>query len=252
LCSAIRRVWIFECNEKNLWKLCELAPQLTYLKTWLRPSSTLNYYLTATPVRINPSTYLTELYIKVIDIQSFNDVRLLVGHCQASLRRITLDLGGDLMTDGRKLEALLVPYTSLENISFISQFSKKQINISDLLYSFQSEWWLDNRRPSVLIHETDFDVILAVSIPCSFSNILKYFQFSTDVRSWHLNKGKFDSLLTGCMKTNKICFSSKQPISLEFLQFAARIFYCQKQILACNYWGLMFEQVTISYWISKK
>jgi hypothetical protein len=241
-CSAIRGIWILECDERNLWKLCHLAPELTYLKIWLRSSSTLNYSLAATPARITPPTRLTELDIKVIDLQSFKDVRLLIGHCQAFLRRITLDLGRDLMIDGRNLEALLTSCKSLEDLSFISRFSKKQSNISNLLCSFQSEWWLDTRRPSVLIHKANVDNILVVSLPCSFSNILKHFQFSSDLNSWHLNKGKLDSLLIGSLKTNKICFSSKQPISLDFLQCAARIFYSQKQILACQFWGLMFEQ----------
>jgi hypothetical protein len=241
-CSAIRRVWIFECDEQKLWKLCHLAPELTYLKVWLRPSNTLNHNLGTTPEGINPPAHLIELYIKVTDMQSFKDIKLLIGRCQGSIRRITLDLGEDLMIDGRKLETLLAPYTSLEDISFISQFSKKQITISDLLSSFQSEWWLDTRRSPVLIHETHFNHILAISIPCPFSNLLKNFQFSSDLRSWHLNKGKLDSLLIGSIKTNKICLSSKQPISLEFLKFAARIFYSGKQMLECNFWGLMFEE----------
>jgi hypothetical protein len=208
----------------------------------LRSSRALNYSLALKPSPTTPPTRLTELYIKVIDLQSFKDVKLLIGHCQASLKRITLDLGRDLMIDGRKLEALLTSCTSLEDISFISQFSKKQMNISELLCSFQSEWWLATQRPSVLIHETVFDHILAVSIPCSFSNILKYFQFSSDLNSWHLNKGKLNSLLIGSLRTNRICVSSKQPISLDFLQFTARIFCSQKQILACHFWGLMFEE----------
>ncbi len=241
-CSAIRRVWIFECDERSLWKLCHLAPELTYLKVWLRPSNTLNYNLGTMSERITQPAHLIELYIKVADMQSFKDIKLLISRCQGSIRRITIDLGGDLMIDGRKLEALLAPYTSLEDVSFISQFSKKQIIISDLLSSFQSEWWLDTRRSPILIHETHSNHILVISIPCPFSNVLKDFQFSSDLRSWHLNKGKLDSLLIGSIKTNKICFSSKQPISLEFLKFAARIFYSRKQMLECNFWGLMFEQ----------
>lgn len=241
-CSAIRRINMSGYGDENLQTLCGLAPEMTYLKIRFRLSSVHNPRLTSTPNRNHSQTQLTDLYIKVIDRRNLQNARLLIEHCQRSLKRIELDLGEDLIDDGQTLEALLTSCTSLENFSFISQFSKKKRNISDIIFSFQSEWWLDTQRPSILIHEINLDRILAVSIPCSFSNILKDIPFSTDFRSWHLNKGKLDSILIGGLKTNQICFSSKQPISLDFLRFAARIFESRKQILACRRWGLMSEQ----------
>jgi len=147
------------------------------------------------------------------------------------------------MIDGRKLEALLASCIHLENFSFISQCEKKNVDVSDLLRSFKSEFWLDIRRLPVLIHYTDFGHILIVSMPCSFSNISKDFHFSSNLRRWHLNKGKFDSPLIRFMKpTSNLYFSNEQPISLEFLQLAGHIFCSRKQMLECNDWGLMFEQ----------
>jgi hypothetical protein len=233
---------MLECNEKSLWKLCGLAPELIYLKVWLRHSSRFNNYPIATLVRSTQPTQLIELYIKVTGSQSFTDISLLINHFQGSLKRITLDLEQSLMIDGTKLEALLAPCTFLEDVSFISEFSKKQINISNLVRSFQSQWWLDAQRPPVLLHETDFDRILAMSIPCSFSNILKNVQFSSDLNSWHLNRGTFESLINCSIKTKMIDLSGKQPITLDFLRFVGRIFHSRKLTLACRRWGLMFEQ----------
>ncbi len=241
-CSAIRRVWMLECNEESLWKLCGLAPELIYLKVWLRHSSRFNNYPMATLVRSTQPTQLIELYIKITDSQSVPDINLLINHFQGSLKRITLDLEQDLMIDGTKLEALLASCTFLEDISFISEFSKEKINISDLLRSFQSEWWLNTQRSPVLIHETNFDRILAMSIPCSFSNVLKNVPFSSDFNSWHLNRGIFESLMNYSIKTKMIYLSDKQPITLDFLRFVGRIFHSRKLTLACRRWGLMFEE----------
>jgi hypothetical protein len=185
--------------------------------------------------------HLVELHIEVIDLQSFEEIRVCISHSRASLKQLTLNLGRDLLIDGKNLEILFASCTSLEHFSFISQSSKTQMNVSDLLHSFQSKWWLDPQRPPVLIHETDKDPILIASIPCSFSNLFTNFQFSSDPDSWHLNKEKLDSQLLRFTNTRKICFSNKQPISLDFLHFAARIFSSQKQILECNRWGLLLE-----------
>ena len=230
-----------ECDEESILKLYALAPELTYLKVWLCSPRTRAYRPIPTPTRIVPPTHLVELHVNVINVESFENVKLFIKYSQAPLRQLTLNLGQDLMVDGKNLEALLTPYTLLENFSFMSQFAKKQVNIPDLLRSFQSEWWLDTQRPPVLIHETDFKDILIASVPCSFTNIFKSFQFSSDLRSWHLNKETLDSRLIYFTRTRKISFSSKQLLSLGFLQFAGRIFCSQKQILECNQWGLISE-----------
>ena len=240
-CSAIRRVTIFGCDEENILKLYALAPELTYLKVWLRSSRIPTYHSTPVRAQITPLTHLVELNINVIDLKSFENVKLFINHSQISLRQLTLNLGQDLMIDGKALEKLLVSHTSLENFSFICQLSKEKVNVPDLLQTFQSEWWLNTQRPPVLIHETDFDAILITSIPCSFSNVFENFQFSSDLRSWHFNKENLDSRLIRFTKLRKICLSNKQPINLEFLQFFAHTFCSEKQILECNRWGLIFE-----------
>ena len=251
-CSAIRRVTILGCNEENISNLYALAPELTYLKVWLRSSRTSAYHSTPVIAQFIPLTHLVELNINVIDLKSFEKMKLFINHSQTSFRQLTLNLGQDLMIDGKDLEKLLVSHTSLKNFSFISQLSKEKVNVSDLLQTFQSEWWLNTQRPPVLIHETDFDAILVASIPCSFSNIFENFQFSSNLHSWHFNKENLDSRLIRFTKIRKICLSNKQPINLEFLQLFAATFCSEKQILECNRWGLiseheLFKQVSFFY-----
>lgn len=81
-----------------------------------------------------------------------------------------------------------------------------------------------------------------MSMPCSFSSVLKNVQFSSDFHSWYLNKGTLESLMNGSIQTKMIFLSGKQPITLDFLRFIGRIFYSRKSILACKRWSLMFEE----------
>ena len=232
-CSAIQRLWIDRCSGSNLANICELAPELRYLKLGLRSS------------RENPVVsliYLEELDVKVVDLQALNYARQLIYQCRDSLRRICLNFGNNLRIDGNILESLLSPLNAIETIAFISRFPMGKITMSNLLSSFQSQWWMDPQRPSVLIHQVNFDDALVVSIPSSFPRVLKGFRFSTDLRSWRVNRGTFQSLINGGIGVKNLFFATTQPISLEFLRFIGRIFHSPKQIVECRYWGLTFEQ----------
>lgn len=240
--SAIRRLWIYECNERDLWKICAFAPALIYLRVWVRSSSTDSHFSLVPSTNSPFLPHLDELYVKIVNIRSLNDAKQIIERCQGSLRRISLDFGENLRIDGNILQELLMPLTSLQTISFISRLQMEKIEIPRLLSSFQSQWWLDAQRPPVLIHHTNTKETLIVSIPSSFVRVLKNFHFSTDLHSWHFNKGTLDTFTNGVIGVNNIYFSTKQPISLEFLQFARGVFHSPRQIIACRYWGLAFEQ----------
>ena len=239
---AVRRLWICECNERDLWKICAYVPGLTYLRFWLRSSSTSEHFSLVPTTNIPFLTHLDELYAKVVDLRSLNDAKQMIHRCQRTLRRISLDFGEDLIINGSVLEALLMPLTVLQTISFISRFEMKSINFANLFSSFQSQWWLDAQRPPVLIHQGNTNQFLVLSIPSSCPRILKDFHFSTDLRSWHFNKGTTDSFTNGEIQVNHIYFFTKQSITPEFLKFTAGIFHSPRQTFDCRYWGLTFEQ----------
>ncbi|UJR19867.1 hypothetical protein I4U23_023000 [Adineta vaga] len=243
-CLSIHRLWIYSCYNEKLTLLQDLAPKMIYLNI------EYNYvYVTRSNSSV-PSTYtlranslnLTELSIKLNDFEFFAGVQLLVNYYQSSLRRLTFDLRQELLIDGQKLETCVACCNHLENFSFIIQCHNNSVNMIELLHSFQTEWWLDHRRSPVLIHSTKRGNILIASMPCSFLNISKNFQFSTILSRWYLNKDKFNSPLIRFLKTNYLCFSNEQEIDLEYLLFIARIFYSQKQMIECTYWGLMSEE----------
>lgn len=238
-CAAIQRLWIDDCSEMNLVNICELTPELRYLKLWLRSSPRIQYNPVDSMMKNVLLNYLEELDVKVGDSPALNCVRGLIYQCRDSLRRISLDFGDRLMIDGTILEGLLSPLSAIETISFISRFSMGKVTMSDLLSSFQSQWWLDPQRPSVLIHQVNFDDALVVSVPSSYPRILKDFRFSTDLRSWRLNRG---TCTNGGIGVKNLFFATRQPITLEFLRFIHQIFQSPKQILEFRYWGLTFEQ----------
>lgn len=66
-------------------------------------------------------------------------------HCQTTDRSMSSVTAANHSWFRRTLQTLLSSVTSLEVVSFISQFPMEQMNISNALCSFQSKWWLNTR-----------------------------------------------------------------------------------------------------------
>ncbi|CAF3890111.1 unnamed protein product [Rotaria sordida] len=59
----------------------------------------------------------------------------------------------------------------------------------ELLQQFQSDWWLNDRQPSILIqHNLDGQIFIG-TMPCVHPVSMK---FSTDLNKWLINKGNLD------------------------------------------------------------
>jgi hypothetical protein len=245
-CTAIKRVLTSGCNDDQLSRLCAYAPNLTYLRIgYLNQGKNENFGdIIMTDLTIMP-TYLTELHITGNEDRRFDRIEEVVERYQSSLERLTLNIGSCEVIDGRRLEKLLEPCLHLKKFSFINQCENEHIDMIDLLHSFQSDWWLDARRPPVLVQRDAIDYILIASMPCSLSI---YHYSLCDLKEWYLSKEKLDSSLIRFTKADELYFQNTSSVNLDFLYFIGRAFCSRSQCLTFTYWGLMsehtlFEQV---------
>jgi hypothetical protein len=149
------------------------------------------------------------------------------------------------------LEELLRLCRHLKKLSFFIQTDwTVQTGIVEQLGQFQNEWWLDERRPPVLVHRNRENAFIFASIPCTCGP--RSIQLPVDPKMWLLNKGHVDSSLFYFTKIRQIEFSnsSQQPVTLEFLCFISRIFRSGIEYLTFDYWGFsspqtLFKQVSL-------
>ncbi|CAF1172582.1 unnamed protein product, partial [Rotaria sordida] len=202
-CPAMVRLSADVCTENDLLCLCILAPNLIGLKIKrLRPSHILSNYSTLAALIPRP-THLTKLDIICTDDDDDDDddlddsyripFEILIKSYQSSLEQLTLIVHtNNFLLNGRHLEALVKPCQRLQKLQFVIKYQSREIIIADQLKQFQSDWWLDDRQPPVLILQDDYDHICISSMPCTYPMSLR---LSPNLKVWRLNKGQLDSPL---------------------------------------------------------
>ncbi|CAF3670682.1 unnamed protein product [Rotaria sp. Silwood1] len=180
----------------NILRLCKMLPLDEANKLSLFSS---NYWLTedqqVRKIYVLFEILFTQLHIKVNDVDNpyVNSIAKLITSYQSSLEHVTLiTRTSQLMFDGRCLETLFRPCQRLKKLIFLFEYTNKEINILEQLHQFQSDWWLNDRQPPVLIQRDSDGQIFIGSMPCIYPVSLK---FSTDLKKWSLNKGNLDPWL---------------------------------------------------------
>jgi hypothetical protein len=196
--------------------------------------------------------YLTRLHIGFEEYDTdFMALRWLIDSCHSTLQDFQLTSDCSSPVNGRFLEELLYPCRYLRKLSFFIQTDwRVETGIVEQLCQFQSEWWLDECRPPVLVHRNGENAFIFASIPCTCWPYS--IQLPVDPKMWLLNKGHVDSPQFYFTKIRHTEFSnsSQQPVTLDFLSFISRIFRSGIEHLIFDYWGFslphtLFKQVSL-------
>ncbi|CAF1463855.1 unnamed protein product, partial [Adineta steineri] len=125
---------------------------------------------------------------------------------------------------------------------FFIVYQNVVIDVNACQYSFQSEWWLDIRRPVVYIQHNNTGNTIIASMPCHFS-----FAFKNNLYNWYFNKENQNSPHIRFTNINEIDITnnSNQLISLEYLYDIDRKFSSSNQCLRFDFCNL--ELVDIIY-----
>ena len=172
----------------------------------------------------------------------FDFMEHLINSCKTSIKKITLGFSCRRRIDGHRLETIFKTCEQLQKLAFFFKYDCKEYgDIRECQHSFQSEWWLDARRPPVYIQRHKNHCIMA-SVPC-----LHPFSFENDLYNWCLNKGDQNSPLVCFNNINNIHFINDihQSISLEYLYFVDRVFPSSNQTLRFEFCDLQSVDVLL-------
>ena len=243
------RLSINSCSEQALLPLCTLAPNLTYLKIkqLVSVDDCLNFNSILHP--IPQSSSLKQLHI-VSTTNRLNNIHLigqLIDCYQYSLEHLTLEISLNNRPCGYYLQSILEPCRYLKKFKFAFNYYQEEAEDIDALHEFQSDWWLDSRRPPVLIFCSNHSETWIVSMPCYLDD---YIWFPIDPKDWLVNKGQIDSSNICFTKQKSIRFSNsnRQLITHDLLHIIGHVFRALKQELSIPHWGfvspdLIIEQV---------
>jgi hypothetical protein len=191
------------------------------------------------------TTRLVTLNITTHKTFNYYSIEQLIKSCKTSLKNIILNVHSIHSIDGYRLEEVFKSCEQLKNFVFLFELNNKKININDCQRSFQSEWWLDARRPAVYIQDNDVDGIIITSMPCQY-----LFTFKNHLSNWYFNKGDQNSSFNRFNNINNIHFTNNvyQPISLEYLYSIDRIFTSSNQSLCFDFCDLKSVKI-LSYMV---
>jgi hypothetical protein len=249
-CPAIERLSVYVWDAQDWICLCGRTPNLTHLQIIyeepVNPSVTVNPTIFTT--LISGPSHLTDVHINFGYNQvSLESIHWLISHCQSSLKQFTLSSSDSNQIGGKYLEILLQSCRQLTKIAFDIEFDSDDINMTEILPQFQTDWWLDACRPPVFLHHNSDDRIFIVTMPCTS---LKYVTLGADPTMWLLNKGQLDSSLIYFSKVASINIlnNNQQPITRDLLRFIGHIFRSSYQCLKFTFWGfdrpqILYEQV---------
>jgi len=114
---------------------------------------------------------------------SFILLKQIINICKTSIKKLMLSVHCDEPIDGHHLEEIFKPCEKLEKLVFLFKYNHKKVDIDDCRLSFESEWWLDARRPPVYIQHNEIGGTVIASIPSHYS-----FIFKNDLYNWYVNK----------------------------------------------------------------
>jgi len=248
------RLSIKRCSEQDVLCLCALAPNLNSLRIHDFSSDdgdddSNDANFNAILALINRSVHLTKLHItsNVHDVVNLNSLERLIRIYQSSLEQVTLHIGQSHQIHESQLQRIFEPCQRLIKLAFVFVYYNEEVNLVDELRQFQNEWWLDNRRPPVLLLRNGNNGIFIVTMPCDYPFSL---QISSDIHACRLNKGGFDSPLIRFTTVRRIDIlnESNQLITFDWVGFIGRIFCAKDQMLCFSSWGfdssyLLLEQV---------
>ncbi|CAF1430312.1 unnamed protein product, partial [Rotaria sordida] len=240
-CPAIVRLSVEECTIQDMLSLCALTPNLTNLKISSLRSKHHHNNSSFLSAFIAQPTHLSQLHITIDEINflSVDLITKLISSYQSSLEYVTLIVyTSKKIFDGRCLEALFQPCQHLKKLVFMLDYKTKEENILEHLYQFQSDWWLNDRQPSVFIHRNPDGHTFFCSMPCVYPLSLTV---SSDLKKWLINKGNLDPRLIYFTKVEEINFvdNYKRPITLDLVHFIGRMFRSCHQELSFTCWKLV-------------
>jgi hypothetical protein len=192
--------------------------------------------------RIERTMYLVTLNITESDIKNFDLLARLINNCKATLKKLTLGVHCVRPIDGYRLKAVFESCEKLENLVFFVRCGGLVSNMNEYQYSFQSEWWLDARRPSVYIQHNSGANIIFTSMPCQYS-----LAFKNNLYNWCFNKGDENSSSIRFPETNNIHFTNTvdQLITLEYLYVIDRVFTASNQRLQFDFCHLHYPEIIL-------
>jgi len=251
-CPAIERLSVYVLDAQDWICLCGRTPNLTHLQIiYEEPENPLdNLNPTNITTLICGPSHLTDLHIIFGCNQvSFESVEWLISYCKSSLKQFTLSSSDFNRIDGKRLEILLQPCRQLQKLAFDIEFDSDEFNMMEILFQFQTDWWLDACRPPIFLHYNNSGCILIVTMPCTS---LKYVKLEIDPNTWLLNKGQLDSSLIYFSKVTSINIlnNSQQPVTLDLLRLIGHVFRSPDQCLKFTFWGfhqpqILYEQVSL-------
>lgn len=251
-CPAIQRISLRTDDEQMWVYLCNLAPNLNYIHIDHCESYDVQFTHRVVTASVTRLKYLTRLHIDFDEYDTdFMALRWLIDSCHSTLQDFQLTSKCSSPVNGRFLEELLHPCRHLRKLSFFIETDERvQTSIVEQLCQFQSEWWLDECRPPVLIQPNGENAFIFASLPCIHRS--DSIQLPVDPKMWLLNKEHVDSSLFHFANIRQIEFSnsSQQPVTLDFLRFISRILRPGNENLIFDYWGFssphtLFEQVRL-------
>ena len=252
VCAAMVRLSIDTCSEQDLLSLCALAPNLTDLRIKQLVGSEDDPNLDTILPSIPPSSSLQQLYISSANnrLDSVDLIGRLIYRYQSSLERLILKISLNSRPDGYHLQQILEPCQRLQKIAFIFSYLNDEAEEIDARQQFQSDWWLDSRRPPVLTFRGSHCETYIVSMPCSLDD---YIWFPIDSNDWLLNKNHLGSPDIHFTKQKSIRFSNTrhQLITLDLVHIIGHVFRTPKQELSIPHWrfisaDLLIEQVSVT------
>ncbi|CAF3603964.1 unnamed protein product [Rotaria sp. Silwood1] len=194
---------------------------------------------------------ITNLHIETFDRNmNFDLIRQLIHCCHSSLQNITLIVYNIYGFNGQTLEKLFQICKKLKKLTFLIEYyhDHKDIDMTEQLHQFQSDWWLDDCRPPVFVYDDNYNYRVLASMPCSSS--LHSLTLSINPNMWPLNKGNFHSTKIYFSRMNSLYFinSNQQPVLLDFLHLISQVFCSCVEYMEFKYWGfecphILYEQL---------
>ncbi|CAF1332928.1 unnamed protein product [Rotaria sordida] len=188
---------------------------------------------------------ITNLHIETVDRDmNFNSIKQLIYCCHSSLQNITLIAYDIYGFNGQTLEKLFQTCKKLKKFAFLIEYygDNENVDMTEQMHQFQSDWWLDDCRPPVLVYHDNRNYRVIASMPCSSS--LHSLTLSINPNMWPLNKGHFDSAYIYFSRVTSIYFinNNQQPIHLNFLQLISQVFRSRIEYLEFKYWGFKYPR----------
>ncbi|CAF2813553.1 unnamed protein product [Rotaria sp. Silwood2] len=167
-CPSIISLSINDCHLLQCLQLCACTPNLIKLKIRNVLENSHNSLHSSLTTHISQTTRLVELHI-IPDrgnSMNINFIKDIINCYKSSLEQLTFNIHSyRRIIDGELLQTLIQPCQHLNKLAFVFQYQDTEDNVIKQIQQFQSTWWLDNRRPPVLILRNNDGCILLSSMP---------------------------------------------------------------------------------------